>query len=457
MPAEVIGTPQTLDVGQTAAPGAQSVTVPADAEYAAFFFGGWYDSGSAVLDSLTSNFAGTWTITQSSGATVTGVAVAEVTSTGSRTITPVWATVLSQGPAVILAFIRNVDSADPVRDTAALTDSGVMSLSVDSSASDLVLALESYAGSSAPDNQTGWTSLQTQVLTNGVSIGARLRSADSPGVATTTATTQATFFPRLAMVSFREGAAPSGVTGDLAAVESGADAAAVSGSVLISGAFAAQETGADTAAIVGGVLVSGALEATETGSDVAAVSGSVLVSGSLAAQEVGSDTFSSMPIVAGALAATESGADTFAASGTVTDRADTQGDVYNLFAERVALFAAEYSPALPVSYPGVPFTPPAAGIWLELRWFPNASLTRGISDASPAVTLVGIGQVSVCDRPGAGLAGGLSTADAVVAWFAKGTTLGVARVEVQPWVSAVLSEPDRTVYPVTVRWRGVNR
>jgi len=135
----------------------------------------------------------------------------------------------------------------------------------------------------------------------------------------------------------------------------------------------------------------------------------------------------------------------------------TQFAVYDEFAERLADFAAEFSPPLPVAYPNVPFTPPAAGIWLELRWFPNETNTYGMADDNLCVTLAGFGQVSVCDRPGAGLAAAGDVADAVVDWFAKGTSLGVARVERQPWVSSVVQGDDRVMLPVTVRWRGLNR
>lgn len=134
----------------------------------------------------------------------------------------------------------------------------------------------------------------------------------------------------------------------------------------------------------------------------------------------------------------------------------TQSAILNNFAEHLALFAAEFSPPLPVSYPNVAFTPPATGVWLELRWFPNETRTYGMQDTSPCAVLTGFGQVTVCERTGAGIVGGLGIAGAVVDWFAKGTSFGVARVEVQPWVSSVLQEDDRTMYPVTVRWRGVN-
>src|SRR5215218_679119 len=96
-------------------------------------------------------------------------------------------------------------------------------------------------------------------------------------------------------------------TGTLAATESGADTAAITGGPLVSGSMSRTETGTDTASVTGGPLVSGSLAATESGSDTASVAGTVLVAGSLAATEAGTDTASIAggPIVAGPLAATE--------------------------------------------------------------------------------------------------------------------------------------------------------
>lgn len=132
----------------------------------------------------------------------------------------------------------------------------------------------------------------------------------------------------------------------------------------------------------------------------------------------------------------------------------SQNSIYDAFAARVSAFAASLTPALPVAFPGVPFTPPATGRWLEVRWFPNETTTYAIQDDPPCIVFAGMGQISVCERVGAGLAG-LSVANAAVEYFPKGTLLGVGRVEVQPWVSNVIQEPDRIAYPVTVRWRGV--
>jgi hypothetical protein len=117
------------------------------------------------------------------------------------------------------------------------------------------------------------------------------------------------------------GAGPGVITGNLSAVESGADALAAEGRVRVSGALSAAETGSDTLAAVGRVVVQGALAATETGADTFAASGKVIVKGALAVRETGADAASATGavIVKGALAATESGADTFVATGSVSN------------------------------------------------------------------------------------------------------------------------------------------
>ena len=119
-----------------------------------------------------------------------------------------------------------------------------------------------------------------------------------------------------------------GISGTLAATESGSDTFAASGQLGVIGALAATETGADTFAATGSLAAFGNLAATETGSDTFAASGQLGVIGSLAATEVGSDTFAATGTVSqifGSLAASETGSDTFAADGTVTGDAVPQG------------------------------------------------------------------------------------------------------------------------------------
>lgn len=104
----------------------------------------------------------------------------------------------------------------------------------------------------------------------------------------------------------------SGVTGTLAAAESGADTAALAGDVYVAGSVAAAESGADIASLSGAVRVVGALAATESGSDSAAIAGAVRTQGALAAVETGADTAAVAGVVRtqGVLSATETGSDT---------------------------------------------------------------------------------------------------------------------------------------------------
>jgi len=122
-----------------------------------------------------------------------------------------------------------------------------------------------------------------------------------------------------------------GISGSLAATESGSDTFAASGQLGVIGSLAATETGPDTFAATGTVsaaAITGTLAATEIGSDTFAATGQLGVIGSLAATETGPDVFAATGTVSqiyGSLAATETGSDVFAADGTVTGDAVPQG------------------------------------------------------------------------------------------------------------------------------------
>jgi hypothetical protein len=131
----------------------------------------------------------------------------------------------------------------------------------------------------------------------------------------------------------------------------------------------------------------------------------------------------------------------------------TEADLYDAFATAFATFAAGLSPALPVSWPGIHFTPPDEGSWLELRLFPNETQNYGLADDAPALHQ-GMLQVGVCTRPGGGIVDALQVAGAVVAAFPKGTQVGPVSVQRKPWISGVLTESDRIVHPVTIPYRG---
>lgn len=111
------------------------------------------------------------------------------------------------------------------------------------------------------------------------------------------------------------------------------------------------------------------------------------------------------------------------------------------------------SPALPIAWPGIHFTPPDSGMWLEVKLFPNEPLDPSWNN--DACTLArGFFQVMVGYRPGTGQVAASRIADAVCAHFAKGTDLGPVRVLKKPWQSPELTDTDKIFIPVTIPYRG---
>lgn len=122
--------------------------------------------------------------------------------------------------------------------------------------------------------------------------------------------------------------------------------------------------------------------------------------------------------------------------------------IYDAFAAAVATYAG--TAPLPVAWPGIAFTPPDAGEWLEVLWFPNE--TQNVTLGNDGSQHRGFGQVSCCMRAGVGIEPVMVRAEAIIALFAKGTTLGAARVERKPWMSTILTAGDRVSAPVTIRY-----
>ena len=127
-------------------------------------------------------------------------------------------------------------------------------------------------------------------------------------------------------------------------------------------------------------------------------------------------------------------------------------DIYGAFAVLIEAFAQNASPALTVSYPGIDFTPPAEGEWLEMRFFPNETQNVGLADDGPSAHR-GFVQLTACHRPGVGIVSGITLAGAIIAQFAKGSTIGNATVEKKPWLSSVVTMDDRICHPVTIPYR----
>lgn len=127
-------------------------------------------------------------------------------------------------------------------------------------------------------------------------------------------------------------------------------------------------------------------------------------------------------------------------------------DIYTAACEIVETFAAIGS--VPVSYPGVTFPLPQAGTWYELKYFPNNNRNVGLAD-DDSTQHIGLIQVAVCRRIGAGVVGMLATADTIAnTVFPKGAIVGPVRVYEKPTVSSIQEMPDRVVVVVTIRYEG---
>lgn len=213
---------EVIALGQVASPGAQNVTVPSDAQVVVVHFSRYAASASTL--SLTSNFAGTFTIVQD--ATIDeggGVAFAVISSTGAKTITPSWSSAPSEGPLFFVSYIKDVDTAagfvrsiqNQVRE-----DTGTTAATVDLASRDvdLVLALDKTfnASETVPSNPAGWTSLATQ---GNVDEAGRLRSLDAPNDGENTITGQTNTYSAILAIALR---GIAGVTGYTLTAQGGA-------------------------------------------------------------------------------------------------------------------------------------------------------------------------------------------------------------------------------------------
>ncbi|WP_457299168.1 phage tail terminator-like protein [Phyllobacterium sp. P5_D12] len=117
------------------------------------------------------------------------------------------------------------------------------------------------------------------------------------------------------------------------------------------------------------------------------------------------------------------------------------------------------SPVLPVSYPGLAFTPPANAAYLKADFIPNRTDNLGLANDAKA-RHQGIIQVMAIYPVGQGVIKPTNTAGLVAAHFAKGTILygsGVKlKVYAKPSVGAPMIEPDKVNVPVTILYRSFN-
>jgi hypothetical protein len=184
----IVGSPVAFSDSSSAYSG--GVTVPTGAAGVVAFCAADMGSNGSTLSSLSLTGSGAFQIKQNvptaagSFERCGAVAVAAVSSDGSQTFAANWSAGISQGANYFLVFIDEDPTALYRDSDGANTDSSTaLSVTADSAATDLVLAME--AGYSAvPSTASGWTSLASEGVYNGQ--GARVSSADSPGGSTTT-------------------------------------------------------------------------------------------------------------------------------------------------------------------------------------------------------------------------------------------------------------------------------
>jgi hypothetical protein len=114
-----------------------------------------------------------------------------------------------------------------------------------------------------------------------------------------------------------------------------------------------------------------------------------------------------------------------------------------------------YAPQPGILYPGIKSSPPQSGMWLQPMVFPNEPGDIAW-DNDACVDTRGFFQILIYFRPGQGVIDPSELADALIAFFPKGSDLGVVRVRKRPWQSPVITEDSSKLYiPVTVPYRGL--
>ena len=128
----------------------------------------------------------------------------------------------------------------------------------------------------------------------------------------------------------------------------------------------------------------------------------------------------------------------------------TNSDILNAF--NAILSAANLG--YPIAWPGVKFTPPATGVWLEVAFFPNTGRQDGLAN-SAQLTPEGMYQVSCYMRPGSGIDPIEKAASAIRATFPKGRVItGSVRVTRTPYDMSLSQDGDRMAIAVTIPYLG---
>ena len=137
-----------------------------------------------------------------------------------------------------------------------------------------------------------------------------------------------------------------------------------------------------------------------------------------------------------------------------------EAQIIEVLFERLSGFS--HSPALPVAYPNVKFTPPASGFWLQADFIPNTNRDLYLSHADP-VEHRGLLQITVVGPLDVGLTGAMEIALQVSAHFQGfkdfnsdlyGSSVKVS-VTGKPSIGGAIKDPPYLRVPVTVPWQSI--
>lgn len=114
-----------------------------------------------------------------------------------------------------------------------------------------------------------------------------------------------------------------------------------------------------------------------------------------------------------------------------------------------------HAPQPEIMWPGIQEKPPQSGMWLQPSFFPNE--TGDLAwDNDACVDTRGFFQVLVYFRPDQGQIDPSELADALIAFFPKGSSMGPVRVRKRPWQSPMITEDASKLYiQVTIPYKGL--
>ena len=198
-------------LGTNGTPGAKAITVPADAQAVVIHAHNGCTATNQTL-TISSDFTGTFTVIDSGEQNNCSVGYAVVTSTGSKNLTLTWSATMLEGPTVYISFIKNINTADWVRDAdvAGTTSGGTARTIVfTTNTSDLLLVVNDN-DAATPTTISGFTSIATTGTT--YSQPTRLQSCNAPGSSTTSVTGTSTVYDVLSGISIKYGVTVNGYT-----------------------------------------------------------------------------------------------------------------------------------------------------------------------------------------------------------------------------------------------------